>query len=55
MILRELVKDRGDKTNSALFVLKPRPCTIWRAMYWTRGSRFRDERKSGCCLGRLPS
>jgi len=55
MILRELVKDRGDKTNSAIFVLKPRSCTIWRAMYWTRGSRFRVERKSGCCLGKLPS
>jgi len=55
MILREVVKDRGDKTNSALFVLKPRSCTIWSAMSWTRGSRFKVERRRGCCLGRVPS
>jgi len=55
MILRELVKDRGDKTNSALFVLGPSSCTIWRAMSWTGGGRFRVERKRGCCLGKLPS
>jgi len=47
MILRELVKDKGDKANSALVVLRPRSCTIWRAMSWTGGSRLRAERKIG--------
>jgi len=55
MILRELVKDRSDKTNSALFVLRPRSCTIWRAMSWTRGSRFKVERRRGRRIGKVPS
>jgi len=54
MVLREVVKDMGDKTNSALFVLKPRSCIIWRAMSWTRGSRFKVERGRRYCLGMVP-